>query len=110
MPLAWLREHERITARGVATIILGMTGAVVMLWRPELGAPLPRNAHEWLGLFGGVMFALCNVLVRRELRATPEAKSLAGAIGVAVVALPVAMVLVSLPLGTIAVAASEWWW
>jgi drug/metabolite transporter (DMT)-like permease len=110
VPLAWLLLHERINTRGVSTIALGMTGAVIMLWRPELGAPLPRNPHEWLGLFGGVMFALCNVLVRRELRATPEAKSLAGAIGVAVVALPVAMVLVSLPMGAIAVAAGQWWW
>jgi drug/metabolite transporter (DMT)-like permease len=110
VPLAWLLLHERINARGVVTIALGMAGAVIMLWRPELGAPLPRNPYEWLGLFGGVMFALCNVLVRRELRATPEAKSLAGAIGVAVVALPVALVLVSLPLSAVAVAASQWWW
>jgi drug/metabolite transporter (DMT)-like permease len=110
VPLAWLLLDERINARGVVTIVLGMAGAVIMLWRPELGAPLPRNPHEWLGLFGGVMFALCNVLVRRELRATPEAKSLAGAIGVAVVALPVALVLVSLPLSAVVVAASQWWW
>jgi drug/metabolite transporter (DMT)-like permease len=38
-----------------------------------------------------VAFALSNVLVKRCVTASPEAKSLAGAIGVAMVALPVAI-------------------
>ena len=93
VPLARLILHERIEWQGMLTMLLAMVGAVTMLWRPELGWPMPKNGHEWLGMAGGFMFALCNVLVRKELRATPEAKSLAGAIGVAVVALPVALFL-----------------
>jgi len=91
--LARLLLAEKIDRRGALTLAIGMCGAVIMLWRPELGAPLPRNGHEWLGMLGGFAFALCNVLVRREDRASPEAKSIAGAIGVAMVALPVAAML-----------------
>lgn len=97
VPLArWLLK-EKITLGGAITIALAMSGAVVMLWRPELGAPMPKNGHEWLGMLGGFTFALCNVLVRRAHATTPEAKSLAGSIGVMVVALPVAFLVVKLP-------------
>ena len=99
VPLALVLLGERLTLRAAATMLVAMAGAVVMLWRPELGAPLPKNGHEWLGMLGGFCFALCNVLVRREHRATPEAKSIAGAIGVALVALPVALLLVAQPIG-----------
>lgn len=91
VPLAHWMLKEKLTAAGYATVAVAMTGAFVMLWRPELGLPAPRNAHEWLGLVAGVAFALSNVLVKRCVTASPEAKSLAGAIGVAMVALPVAI-------------------
>ncbi len=97
VPLARVFLNEKISALGAFTVFLAMVGAVVMLWRPELGAPMPKNWHEWLGMLGGFAFALCNVLVRRETRATPEAKTLAGAIGVAVVALPVSFLLATSP-------------
>ncbi len=97
VPLARLMLHEKIGLIGALTILVAMAGAVVMLWRPELGAPMPRNPHEWLGMLGGFTFALCNVLVRREMRATPAAKSLAGAIGVVLVAIPVSLLLVDAP-------------
>ena len=97
VPMALVLLGERLTLRGAATVLVAMAGAVVMLWRPELGAPLPKNGHEWLGMLGGFCFALCNVLVRREHRATPEAKSISGALGVALVALPVALLLVAQP-------------
>lgn len=100
VPLARLLLHEKIGTIGAMTIVLAMGGAVVMLWRPELGAPMPRTPHEWLGMLGGFTFALCNVLVRREMRATPEAKSLAGAIGVVLVAIPVSFLLVKAPLNS----------
>ena len=99
VPMALAILGERLTMRSAATVLVAMAGAVVMLWRPELGAPLPKNGHEWLGMLGGFCFALCNVLVRREHRATPEAKSIAGALGVALVALPVALLLVAQPVG-----------
>ena len=97
VPLARLILHERLTAAGYATAALAMCGAVVMLWRPELGFPAPRDFYEWLGLAAGFAFALCNVLVKGAHHVTPQAKSLAGAVGVAAVALPVALWLVPDP-------------
>ncbi len=91
VPLARLILKERLTVIGYATAALAMCGAIVMLWRPELGFPAPRNGFEWLGLAAGIAFALCNVLVKGAHQVSPQAKSLAGAIGVALVALPVAL-------------------
>jgi drug/metabolite transporter (DMT)-like permease len=44
---------------------LAFAGAVVMLWRPELGAPWPADRAEWLGVVAGILFAVGNVLIRR---------------------------------------------
>ena len=110
VPMARLLLNEKIGLVGSLTIAIAMTGAVVMLWRPELGAPMPKNPHEWLGMLGGFMFALSNVLVRRETRATPEAKSVAGAVGVAVVAIPAALLLVSSPIASWPALVSPFWW
>ena len=93
VPLARLILGEKLTRSGYMVMLLALCGAVVMLWRPELGLPAPRNAWEWLGLMAGFTFALCNVLVKAARYASPEAKSLAGCIGVLIVALPVAILI-----------------
>ncbi|MBL8520339.1 MAG: DMT family transporter [Betaproteobacteria bacterium] len=92
VPLAWMVLKERLSARGYAVIAMAMAGALIMLWRPELGAPLPRNGFEWLALAAGVFFAATNVLVRRAQAASAEAKALAACIGVLLVAAPAALV------------------
>ena len=94
VPLARLILGERLTFSGMVVMLIAMSGAIVMLWRPELGFPAPRDGYEWLGLMAGFTFAACNVLVKAAHRASPEAKSLAGCVGVMVVALPVALILV----------------
>ena len=94
VPLARLILGERLTFSGMVVMLMAMSGAIVMLWRPELGFPAPRDGYEWLGLMAGFTFAACNVLVKAAHRASPEAKSLAGCVGVMVVALPVALILV----------------
>ncbi len=91
VPLARWMLKEKLTWAGYATMAMAMSGAFVMLWRSELGMPAPQNAYEWLGLAAGFTFALSNVLVKRNANVSPEAKSLAGAIGVALVALAVAI-------------------
>lgn len=91
VPLARAMLNEKLTLAGYLTVAVAMAGAFVMLWRPELGLPAPRNAYEWLGLVAGFMFSLSNVLIKRTAAASPGAKTLASAIGVAVVALPVAV-------------------
>lgn len=93
VPLAHVILKERLTMTGYGVMLLALGGALVMLWRPELGLPLPRNKYEWLGLCAGFTFALSNVLVKGAVAVSPEAKSLSVCIGVLVVALPVAIVL-----------------
>ncbi len=85
--LARLLLDEPTSRRGVFVIALSLTGAFVMLWRPEHGLPLPQNAAEWLGFSSGVCFALTNVLTRRATHLSLEAKSFAIWAGVAVLAL-----------------------
>ncbi len=62
---AWLLLAERPGWRTLATMLLALAGAMVMLWNPALGMPWPRDGAEWLGLASGVTFALANVLIRK---------------------------------------------
>jgi drug/metabolite transporter (DMT)-like permease len=56
---------EKLNRYGYAIIALSLCGAFVMLWRPQLGLPLPQSRAEWIGLSAGMGFAMLNVLVRR---------------------------------------------
>ncbi|MEO8102461.1 MAG: DMT family transporter [Betaproteobacteria bacterium] len=97
VPLARLILRERLTGAGYAVMGVALSGALIMMWRPELGMPAPRNPYEWLGLAAGFSFALCNVLVKGAGQVSPEAKALAGCIGVLIVALPVVLLIVPAP-------------
>ncbi len=88
--LARLLLDERLTITGAGIIALSLAGAAVMLWRPELGAPWPRVAAEWIGLLAGLLFALSNVLIRRASHYSIELKSAAVFAGVVVVGLATA--------------------
>ncbi len=74
--------QEQLTGKGWLIISLSLAGALVMLWRPELGMPLPSVKAEWIGLSAGMMFALSNVLSRYAAALTIAAKSLAIWLGV----------------------------
>lgn len=80
---------ERLNRTGAAIIALALAGAAVMLWRPELGAPLPRAPAEWIGLAAGLLFALSNVLIRRADHYSIELKSTAVFAGVVLTGMPV---------------------
>ena len=56
---------ERLSAAGLAIVALALAGAIVMLWQPAAGLPLPATKAECLGLAAGVAFALSNVLARK---------------------------------------------
>jgi drug/metabolite transporter (DMT)-like permease len=62
---AYFLLGEKLNRYGYAIIALSLTGALIMLWRPELGLPLPQNQAELIGLTAGMGFAMQNVLVRR---------------------------------------------
>ncbi len=78
---------ERLNLYGYLVILLSLGGAVVMLWRPESGWPMPRNQAEWLGLSAGFMFALTNVLARRAQDLDIRVKSLTVWAGVSLLSL-----------------------
>jgi drug/metabolite transporter (DMT)-like permease len=62
--MATLIFGERTNWAGWLGIALGLLGAMVMLYDPAKGLPLPANAAEWSGLGAGFASALLNVQVR----------------------------------------------
>ena len=85
--LARLLLGEKVSLPGAAVIGLSLAGAVVMLWQPSLGLPLPENGAEWLGLAAGFLFAFANVLIRKAQELSIEVKSMAVFAGVVVAGL-----------------------
>ncbi len=89
--LSRLMLGERLNAAGVGVVALSLGGAVVMLWQPSFGLPLPQNGAEWIGLVAGFLFALTNVLIRKTTHLSIELKSMAifsGVIALGLMLLP----------------------
>lgn len=78
---------ERLNKAAFLVMALALSGALVMLWHPELGMPLPKNSAEWIAITAGFGFALTNVLTRRAAHCSVQLKALAVWSGVVVVAL-----------------------
>jgi drug/metabolite transporter (DMT)-like permease len=87
VPLAWIFLRERLDVAGAVIMALAFAGAMVMLWKPRLGAPWPEARAEWLGLVAGFLFALGNVLIRRLDTMSDSGKSIVIWAGVALAAL-----------------------
>ena len=94
---------EALTAAALLRLALALAGAAIVLW-PSTGAgaggsdgaaqwPVPRTLAEWLGLAGGLAFALTNVMLRREAAAPEPARVLAMFLGGALVAGALALAL-----------------
>ena len=79
--LARLLLKERLTAAALLRVALALTGAMVILWPPGGGLPLPRTLAESLGVLGGFAFALNNVMLRRESARSDSARALAMFVG-----------------------------
>ncbi|WP_321805428.1 DMT family transporter [Burkholderia sp. BCC1993] len=67
--------RERLTWAGAGLAALSIGGAMLMLWSPKLGMPLPANPAEWAGLAAGLSFAMSNVLVIKASRELPEMRA-----------------------------------
>ncbi len=93
--LARLLLGERLTAGALLRVALALAGALVILWPPDGGLPLPRTLAEGLGLVGGFSFALNNVMLRREAARSEASRALAMFTGGVVVAGTLAVVLAS---------------
>ncbi len=68
---------ERIGPGALLRLVLALGGALVVLWPRAGGWPLPRQAADWLGLCGGMFFALNNVMLRRCAEVDAAARALA---------------------------------
>ena len=66
---------ERLNRYGYLVMFLSFSGAVIMLWDPQHGLPLPVNFAEWMGLSAGIAFALSNVVSRRATHLSLQVKS-----------------------------------
>ena len=86
----WLL-HEPLHADVLLRSALAVGGALVVLWPPDGGWPLPRAAADWLGLIGGFAFALNNVMLRREARRDTTSRALAMFAGGALISAAVAL-------------------
>ena len=67
--------NEKLNRYGYGIIALSLGGAMIMLWNPEHGLPIPQNRAEWIGLSAGMGFAMLNVLVRRTQHLSVNFKS-----------------------------------
>ena len=67
--------RERLTWAGAGLAALSISGAMLMLWSPKLGVPLPATPAEWAGLAAGLSFAMSNVLVVKACRELPQMKA-----------------------------------
>ncbi|WP_020168297.1 MULTISPECIES: DMT family transporter [Methylotenera] len=85
----WLKET--ITKAGLASILIAMIGAYIMLANPFDPAtnhiPMPQNSAEWLALSAGIGFSFTNVIARKSAHLSLAAKSMLIWVGVAGVSL-----------------------
>ncbi len=84
--LARLLLGEPLTRMALLRVVMALLGAAIVLWPEQGGPPVPRSLAEWLGVLGGLTFALNNVMLRREAARPEAARALAMFLGGAVVA------------------------
>ena len=99
---------ERLNRYGYMVISLSFSGAVIMLWEPQLGLPLPQNLAEWIGLSAGIAFALSNVVSRRAAHLSLQAKSYSVWLGTTLLAIPLLLWQGGLPERFLAIDAQAW--
>jgi drug/metabolite transporter (DMT)-like permease len=76
-------------------LLVGLLGAILVLWQPSMGVPIPASLSDWLGIAGGFFFALNNVSLRKAQHASDSARTQAMFMGGFVCSLVLALVLAS---------------
>jgi drug/metabolite transporter (DMT)-like permease len=96
--------NEVLSLHGYLVIAFSLAGAIIMLWQPENGSLMPSSYSDWMGMSAGFMFALSNVLSRKDQYHNIQLKSLAVWSGVMLIAFSYTLFLPDLPvLNTISV-------
>jgi len=83
---AWALIGERPHLPALLTTLVALSGAMIMLWDPELGLPWPRELSDWLALTAGMAFAASNVGIRATPGLALNMKMAANWLGVSLVA------------------------
>lgn len=84
--------REILSRNALVSLLLAMSGALIMLWDQDSGVPWPRDIADWLALSAGFAFALSNVLVRKMDDISVQMKSAsvwAGVVLLALIMIPV---------------------
>ncbi|MDQ3187180.1 MAG: DMT family transporter [Pseudomonadota bacterium] len=79
--------NEKLSLHGYMVLALSLAGATTMLWQPASGSLLPSSYGDWMGLSAGFMFALSNVLSRKDQYHNIRLKSMAVWAGVVLIGL-----------------------
>ncbi|MFV2055850.1 MAG: DMT family transporter [Thiohalomonadales bacterium] len=74
--LGWWLLSERLTTREWITLVVAMSGAVIMLWDVSLGFPWPQDTADWLSLTAGMAFSISNIAVRKLQAVSIKSKTL----------------------------------
>jgi drug/metabolite transporter (DMT)-like permease len=69
--------NEAITGRALLRMALGLLGAMIVLYQPRLGLPLPDSVADWAALAGGFAFASNNILLRKLHRYSEASRAIA---------------------------------
>ncbi|KPF69933.1 hypothetical protein IP84_03360 [beta proteobacterium AAP99] len=73
--------HEAITRPAALRIAVGLAGAMIVLYSPASGLPIPTTMVDWFSVLGGAAFALNNVLLRRHAALPREGRVFAMFVG-----------------------------
>ncbi len=68
---------EHMTRRSLLRVAAGLAGAMLVLYQPGAGMPVPRSLVEVAAVVGGAAFALNNVLLRKYGQASEISRTLA---------------------------------
>ncbi len=89
--LAWPILSEKPSPASLLQLLIAGVGLVVVLKTPESAWPLPESWPDWLALFGGLCFALTNILLRKLNQTPSSARTLAMFSGCMLMALATAL-------------------
>ncbi|MDB5770107.1 MAG: putative transrane protein [Burkholderia sp.] len=78
---ARLLLREPITRLAILRIVLALIGAGLVLKPEGSGLPVPSGLADWLGLVGGMAFAMNNVMIRREADRPRDGRAFAMFVG-----------------------------
>lgn len=84
--MGWVFLRERPAGAALASLLVAMAGALIMLWNPLLGLPWPSTVADWYALTSGFAFAASNVITRKAQGVSIGAKAVSVWGGVAVLA------------------------